>query len=409
MFYTINNHLYKKNNAFVGSAHIDFTRYLTLIQSNGGTITASNLTGYAGDTSNLSYTANPNYYFQNWSNTGGNIQDNTFTYDEGNASVKANFIFLSGYQPYKLTQYSGAKPGNGGLGTGDSYYHNFETATTPQYLTLWKYMQPYSANLLDKNYFVFEMDSKRNLDSSANYAFYMTNNNVHTQVGKNVQSAASSFSTWFDISMLWKTNGTISTSVDNRFTPTNVFNKFEYLNSGFSGGAIVPPSYSSQNGTYYKFNAAQHLYGRRYCYGYVGERTLEREKWGALYKANITVVGSGINNYSGLCLGREYGDNEWVHTKLVVDMNNFAWSAYEGSDLVYTQRITNVSANGTGYELGKLLCFAGVGATTPEYYWDNYEGTTTAWHSQSMLFQKNISFTYFYDCDEANQYAKYHK
>ena len=91
MFYTINNHLYKKNNAFVGSAHIDFTRYLTLIQSNGGTITASNLTGYAGDTSDLSYTANPNYYFQNWSNTGGNIQGNTFTYDEGNASIQGHF------------------------------------------------------------------------------------------------------------------------------------------------------------------------------------------------------------------------------------------------------------------------------------------------------------------------------
>lgn len=101
MFYTINNHLYKKNNAFVGSAHIDFTRYLTLIQSNGGTITASNLTGYAGDTSNLSYTANPNYYFQNWSNTGGNIQGNTFTYDEGNASIQGNF------KQIELYNYSG--------------------------------------------------------------------------------------------------------------------------------------------------------------------------------------------------------------------------------------------------------------------------------------------------------------
>ena len=95
MFYTINNHLYKKNNAFVGSAHIDFTRYLTLIQSNGGTITASNLTGYAGDTSNLSYTANPNYYFQNWSNTGGNIQGNTFTYGEGDASIQGHFVQMS--------------------------------------------------------------------------------------------------------------------------------------------------------------------------------------------------------------------------------------------------------------------------------------------------------------------------
>ena len=101
MFYTINNHLYKKNNAFVGSAHIDFTRNLTLIQSNGGTITASNLTGYAGDTSNLSYTTNPNYYFKNWSNTGGNIQGNTFTYDEGNASIQGNF------KQIELYNYSG--------------------------------------------------------------------------------------------------------------------------------------------------------------------------------------------------------------------------------------------------------------------------------------------------------------
>lgn len=102
MFYTINNHLYKKNNAFVGSAHIDFIRHLTLIQSNGGTITASNLTGHDGDTSNLSYTANQNYYFKNWSNTGGNIQGNTFTYGDGNASIKGNFVQMS------ITNYSAA-------------------------------------------------------------------------------------------------------------------------------------------------------------------------------------------------------------------------------------------------------------------------------------------------------------
>ena len=92
MFYTINNHLYKKNNAFVGSANIDFTKYLTLIQSDGGTITASNLTGYAGDTSNLSYTANSGYAFSGYSIVGGgSIQNNTYTFGNEDGIVKAWF------------------------------------------------------------------------------------------------------------------------------------------------------------------------------------------------------------------------------------------------------------------------------------------------------------------------------
>ena len=94
MFYTINNHLYKKNNAFVGSAHIDFTRHLNLVQVVGGTISANKLTGYAGDQVTLSLTKDNEYWHTNgYSLTGeGSIQGNTFTFGEGDAYIQGNFL-----------------------------------------------------------------------------------------------------------------------------------------------------------------------------------------------------------------------------------------------------------------------------------------------------------------------------
>ena len=66
--------------------------YTLTLQTDGhGTLTANKITGYAGDTVTLTPTYNTYYRFNNYSNTGGSINGNTFTFGNGNATAKANF------------------------------------------------------------------------------------------------------------------------------------------------------------------------------------------------------------------------------------------------------------------------------------------------------------------------------
>ncbi len=64
---------------------------LTLQTDGHGTITATTTTGYPGDTSILSTTANTHYAFQSYSITGGLINGNTFTFENSDATAQANF------------------------------------------------------------------------------------------------------------------------------------------------------------------------------------------------------------------------------------------------------------------------------------------------------------------------------
>lgn len=64
---------------------------LTLQTDGHGTITATTTTGYPGDTSILSTTANTHYAFQSFSITGGLINGNTFTFENSDATAQANF------------------------------------------------------------------------------------------------------------------------------------------------------------------------------------------------------------------------------------------------------------------------------------------------------------------------------
>ena len=64
---------------------------LTLQNDGHGTLTANKTTGHYGDTVTLTPTYNNYYRFNNYSNTGGSINGNTFTFGSSNATVKANF------------------------------------------------------------------------------------------------------------------------------------------------------------------------------------------------------------------------------------------------------------------------------------------------------------------------------
>lgn len=77
--------------AKAGYSAIPVVYNLTLQTDGHGTLTANKVTGYAGDTVALNPTYNTYYRFNNYSNTGGSINGNTFTFGNSNATVKANF------------------------------------------------------------------------------------------------------------------------------------------------------------------------------------------------------------------------------------------------------------------------------------------------------------------------------
>ena len=83
---------------------------LTLQNDGNGTLTATKLTGYAGDTVTLTPTYNTYYRFSGYENTGGSIVGNTFTFGEDNATAKAyfsgNLFSASGYFPFDTTYYN---------------------------------------------------------------------------------------------------------------------------------------------------------------------------------------------------------------------------------------------------------------------------------------------------------------
>ena len=77
------------------------TVYNVTLQTDGhGKLAASKTTGHKGDTVTLTPTYSSYYRFNNYSQTGGSISNNTFTFGSQNATAKANFklnyFFASG-------------------------------------------------------------------------------------------------------------------------------------------------------------------------------------------------------------------------------------------------------------------------------------------------------------------------
>lgn len=71
---------------------VTYPKYTLTLQTDGhGTLTANTLTGYPGDTITLTPTYNTYYRFNNYSNTGGSIAGNVFTFGYSDATAQANF------------------------------------------------------------------------------------------------------------------------------------------------------------------------------------------------------------------------------------------------------------------------------------------------------------------------------
>ena len=78
-------------NGFVSYEDVPSFYTLTLQTDGHGTLSATTLTGFPGDTVSLSPTYNTYYRFNNYSVTGGTITDNMFTFGNEDATAQANF------------------------------------------------------------------------------------------------------------------------------------------------------------------------------------------------------------------------------------------------------------------------------------------------------------------------------
>lgn len=74
------------------SEYIPDPRYLTLNQTQGGSIAANKLSGYDGDIVTLSNTPSTDYNFSNYSVTGATLTSNQFAFNGGNVTAQANFV-----------------------------------------------------------------------------------------------------------------------------------------------------------------------------------------------------------------------------------------------------------------------------------------------------------------------------
>jgi hypothetical protein len=89
--YAGNTLTYPGWNGYVGYDNVPSYYSLTLQTDGHGTLSATTLTGFPGDTVTLSPTYNTYYRFNNYSVTGGTISGNTFTFGNEDATAQANF------------------------------------------------------------------------------------------------------------------------------------------------------------------------------------------------------------------------------------------------------------------------------------------------------------------------------
>lgn len=101
---------------------------LTLQTDGHGTLTAGTLTGYPGDTVTLTTSYNTYYRFNNYSNTGGNIVGNVFTFGDSDATAKANFKVNA------FTASGGWDKGNDNKKTGTNKDTSYKTLYTSRAL-----------------------------------------------------------------------------------------------------------------------------------------------------------------------------------------------------------------------------------------------------------------------------------
>ena len=371
---------------------------LDLIQTNGGTISAQRNRGYEDDEVNLSYTANQDCYFNGWSANTGSFNGNTYTFSNGNASAKGEFVNTNPTRAYNntttgfsasvttkpgMTKYiDTANPSNYG-----KYTYGDRGLISATYDTI-----------KDKNYFVLKYDMARTVLYSGNY--YLVN-------------TYGSFNDWYYPAVYIKNYIIPSFGGDNKICiPYNnqsdkdningLYKTYCPLYSGWSGANLG-------NTTNYRYAAAIHQYGKHTCYGEIGTLTGSYSSQRASilnFSFNITANASGKWNKDGWCIDdTKIEDGVFKTFKYVFDMNDYSMSAYDDEELVYMKNTQNIQVN-SGTKT-KLLSVYNTYNDTPIHFLSQMEGTHDYYIGQGMNKFKNISMTYFDTCEQANMWAQH--
>lgn len=395
------------NNVSVnGTFSAEPQRRLTLLQQAGGTITANKTYGYSGETATLSYTANSDYYFNGWSTTGGSLNGNVFTWGDADSTAKGNFVGLNPSKLYNnnTTLYIQGSQSKSAFTDANAFVLYMDG---PPYNTQSpKFLFTNSSTIANKNFFVLKYKYCRNLDIGNMY-WTSTGISQGTYLMRTSQSAISNLNLNYGCDIRYSNalsgslsrgeffiNSTTEPLYDNNGTKTattaRLYSKIPSGNQ-FSGYALPLKTY-----------AKHYNHGRNGVY----TRTFSGARIGQ-YEFSITA--SGKWDYSGYCFEPSaYEDNVWKDIKLVFDMNTYAYSSYYGDELVYKQ--TNsarwVKTSTALNVSSKLYAIHNINPYLQARWETDWNGTSAAIRSVGWCSAKDVSFTYFDTCEQANQWAK---
>lgn len=372
--------------------------HLTLEQSTGGTISADKLKGYQGQSANLSYTANTDYYFNGWQSTGANIQNNQvpFTAD---TTAKGSFVYTNPTKAYNNTITGFSAAGTISKSTTNRFDASPSEIEKQTFGDI-GFIQSFSANVRNKNYFVLKYDYQQQLTTSGD---------LYKVIFGNAQGIG--LRDWSYPVDLWSnhfypimynpyTNNTVLQH--STYKKASFYTQREYMYSGGSGDNLTPGTSTET------YTGALHKFGKQYDWGELGTVTALQENFGSSeYEFTLSAQASGIYNNSGRCIdNKKYDFNTWRTFKYVFNMNDYSLSAYDGDKLVYLRNTTKLSARNSDGIIPKMLCMFTVVPIPRSHYVSQWEGTTDTYYSKGRNAFKNISFTYFDDCDDANMWAK---
>ena len=380
--------------------------YLDLIQTNGGTISADRDWGYYGDVANLSYTANSGYYFNGWQTTGTTATGNQIKFTNNDVSAKASFINPNPSKLYNnTTEFTvvGKNSFSGGFYSQKLFLDGpYYDSRNP------KFLSTNSATIKNKNYFVLKCDMLRTV-GEGQYYWYTTGVNAGV-VLRGTQLPASSFQHSFvpELEGSIGTGGSLERDCDYSFGK-----RIEWLYSraltGTSATSITSNSIPTGTQPWSAIAVPELPYAKHFNHGRIGSYTdTFSGYWIGKYTLNVNA--SGKWNYSGYCYEPSaYKDNKWRTLKYVFDMNTFAYSSYIGDECVYKQT-NNLTWSATSDSMtngkSKLFAIHNFNPFINAYWSTQWNATSAANRNVGNINIRNVSFTYFNTCEQANVWAK---
>lgn len=371
--------------------------HLTLEQSTGGTISADKLKGYQEQSANLSYTANQDYYFNGWASTGANIQNNQVPFTQ-DTTAKGSFVYTNPTKSYNNTVTGFSAAGAIRSGYSNRYDADPDGYKKEMFGGL-GFVSAFSANVRNKNYMVLKYDTKEIMTSGGDLYKVTTG----TSQGIILRTWSYPIDIWrYNFYPIMWVSGNNYVLEHSTYPHRSFYSQEQYMYSGASGSNLTPDTSTST------YTGALHQYGKRYNWGKLGFVSGYQENYPfGYYEFGVSAQASGVYSHSGQCIeDKRYELNTWRTFKYVFNMNDYSLSGYDGDQLVYLRNTTNISAKNSIGIYPKMLAMYCVVPQARAHYVSQWEGTSDYYNSKGTNAFRNISMTYFDDCDDANMWAK---